>query len=190
MLCSPSMACMTPAERLDHLNHCSPDDFCAAMADIWEHAPWVAAQTVAQRPFASADALHSAMLAVVAGLDEPARIRFYAGHPELGGELARTGAMNAASTDEQASLGLGQLQAAEAQRWDGLNRAYRERFGFPFILCIRQHSLASALLVFEQRLGHTRQRELQLALNEIAAISRLRLARYLQEADPAPVCTH
>ncbi len=98
--------------------------------------------------------------------------------------------MNAASTDEQASLGLGQLQAAEAGRWDGLNRAYRERFGFPFILCISQHSLASALLVFEQRLGHTRQRELQLALNEIAAISRLRLALYLQEADPAPVRTH
>ena len=178
------MACMTPAQRLDHLNHCSPDEFCAALADIWEHAPWVAAQTVALRPFASADALHSAMLAVVAGLDEPARIRFYAGHPELGGALARQGAMNAASTDEQASLGLGQLQAAEAQRWDGLNRAYRERFGFPFIL------LASALLVFEQRLGHPRQMELQLALNEIAAISRLRLARYLQASDPAPAPSH
>ena len=51
-------------------------------------------------------------------------------------------------------------------------------------------NLREELEVFEQRLGHTRQRELQLALNEIAAISRLRLARYLQEADPAPVCTH
>lgn len=160
------------------------------MADIWEHAPWVAAQTAALRPFSSADALHSAMLAQVAGLDEPARIRFFAGHPELGGALARQGAMTAASTDEQASLGLGQLQAAEAQRWDGLNRAYRERFGFPFILCIRQHSLASALLVFEQRLGHTRQMELELALNEIAAISRLRLARYLHASDPASVPSH
>lgn len=190
MVCSPSMACMTPDQRLQHLNHCPPAEFCAAMADIWEHAPWVAEHSVALRPFASADAMHSAMLAIVAEQDEASRIRFFAGHPELGGDLARRGAMNAPSTDEQASLGLGELPEAEARQWDALNRAYRERFGFPFILCIRQHSLASALLVFTQRLGHTRQRELQLALNEIAAISRLRLARYLQASDPAPACSH
>lgn len=168
---------MSSTFSLEHLNTCDAEQFASAMADIWEHAPWVAAQVAPQRPFASVDAMHAAMLQVVASRAEPERVAFYAGHPELGGEAARRGTMTAASEDEQGTLGLGQLQGDAAAHWDALNRAYRERFGFPFILCIRRHSTASALAAFEQRLGNGRDAELQNALDEIAAITRMRLER-------------
>lgn len=166
---------MTPPLTLDALNTCPPEAFSAALADIWEHAPWVPARVVQQRPFASLAALHSAMVAVVAALDEPARVAFYAGHPELAGADARRGTMTDDSIAEQGTLDLARLDADEAQRWDALNQAYRARFGFPFILCIRRHTRASALNAFTQRLQHERATELAAALDEIAAITRLRL---------------
>jgi 2-oxo-4-hydroxy-4-carboxy-5-ureidoimidazoline decarboxylase len=180
------MPFMTHPKTLDELNTCSAQAFVGALADIWEHAPWIAEGVVQQRPFASVAALHDAMVAVVAALDEAARVAFYAGHPELAGADARRGAMTAASVAEQGTLSLASLTQAEAERWDALNQAYRARFGFPFILCIRRHTRDSALRAFEQRLRHDRATELDAALDEIAAITRLRLASRIVLATPSP----
>ncbi|MDB5931029.1 MAG: uraD [Polaromonas sp.] len=185
MICVPTIHAMTTRMSLNHLNTCPPELFCAALADIWEHAPWVACGIVDQRPFACVDALHAAMVQVVAAWDEPARVAFYAGHPELAGEDARRGAMTDASIAEQGTLALARLEKDEAERWSALNRAYRARFGFPFILCIRRHTRASALQVFEQRLAHDRATELATSLSEIAAITRLRLDRLVCDVSHA-----
>jgi 2-oxo-4-hydroxy-4-carboxy-5-ureidoimidazoline decarboxylase len=176
---------MTTRFSLEHLNTCTPEVFCAALADIWEHAPWVAYGVVGQRPFATVEALHTAMVAVVGGQDEPARVAFYAGHPELAGEDARRGTMTDASIAEQGTLSLARLDTHEAERWSALNRAYRARFGFPFILCIRRHTRESALQAFEQRLAHDRATELTTTLGEIAAITRLRLERLVSDVSHA-----
>jgi len=181
MKCVPTIRSMTTRTRLEHLNTCTPEAFCATLADIWEHAPWVAQGVVGQRPFASVDALHAAMVAVVAGQDESTRVAFYAGHPELAGEDARRGSMTDASIAEQGTLSLALLDTHEAQRWSALNRAYRTRFGFPFILCIRRHTRDSALQAFEQRLQNDRATELTTTLGEIVAITRLRLDRLVSD---------
>lgn len=185
MICIPTIRSMTTRSSLEHLNTCSPEVFCAALADIWEHAPWVAHGIVGQRPFATVEALHTAMVRVVAGRDEPARVAFYAGHPELAGEDARRGTMTDASIAEQGTLSLARLDTHEAERWNALNRAYRTRFGFPFILCIRRHTRESALQAFEQRLQHDRATELTTTLGEIAAITRLRLDRFMSDVSHA-----
>lgn len=187
MICIPTIRSMTTRSSLENLNTCTPEVFCSALADIWEHAPWVAHGIVGQRPFASVEALHAAMVGVVAGLDEAARVAFYAGHPELAGEDARRGTMTEASVAEQGTLSLAQLDTHEAERWSALNRAYRARFGFPFILCIRRHTRASALQAFEQRLDHDRATELAITLDEIAAITRLRLDRLVPDMPATPV---
>jgi 2-oxo-4-hydroxy-4-carboxy-5-ureidoimidazoline decarboxylase len=176
---------MTTRSRLEQLNTCTPEFFGAALADIWEHAPWVAQGVVDQRPFASVEALHTAMVDLVARQDEPVRVAFYAGHPELAGEDARRGTMTDASVAEQGTLSLAQLDAHEAQQWNALNRAYRTRFGFPFILCIRRHTRESALQAFKQRLEHDRATELAITLDEIAAITRLRLDRLVSDVSHA-----
>ncbi len=95
--------------------------------------------------------------------------------------------MTAESVAEQGTLSLASLSDAEAQRWDALNQAYRARFGFPFILCIRRHTRDSALRAFEQRLQHDRATELAAALDEIAAITRLRLESRIVSPSPSPV---
>jgi 2-oxo-4-hydroxy-4-carboxy-5-ureidoimidazoline decarboxylase len=185
MICVPTIDSMTTRSSLKHLNTCTPAVFCAALADIWEHAPWVAHGVVDQRPFATVDALHTAMVDVVAALDEPARLAFFTAHPELAGEDARRGAMTDASIAEQGTLALARLEPHETERWSALNRAYRARFGFPFILCIRRHTRESALQAFAQRLEHDRATELATTLGEIAAITRLRLDRLVCDVSHA-----
>jgi 2-oxo-4-hydroxy-4-carboxy-5-ureidoimidazoline decarboxylase len=154
---------------------CSDEAFVEQLASVFEHAPWVAVAVLNERPFASLDALHGAMMARLRALPDTELLVLLRGHPELAGDQARTGAMTADSVAEQGSLALEALPAAEAARWDAMNAAYRERFGFPFILCIREHTRESALQAFEARLLRTRADELQQALGEIGRISRRRL---------------
>jgi 2-oxo-4-hydroxy-4-carboxy-5-ureidoimidazoline decarboxylase len=162
-------------KHLDALNAASRDDFVEALGDIFENAPWVAERALAWRPFPTVAALHEAMLAAVAEAHPDARLAFVGGHPELGGKVARAGAMAASSRHEQGGLGLDRLSDAEFARFEAMNAAYRARFGFPFVICVRRHTRDSVLAEFERRLLHNREAELATALREIGFITRLRL---------------
>jgi len=160
---------------LDALNASSAEAFVEALGSVFEHAPWVAEVACKQRPFATVAALHAAMCDAVAKSDDATQMAFLNAHPELGGAAARRSAMAALSVEEQASLGLQALDAELSARFDALNAAYRQRFGFPFILCVRRHTLASIIAQFERRLGHDIAVERGAALLEISHITRLRL---------------
>lgn len=158
---------------LDALNIASPADFTAALAEVFEHAPWVAAQAATARPFPTVAALHAAMFAAVEAAPMEEQMRFLCGHPELAGAAARQGTMAAFSAEEQASLG---LDGVDDAGFDAMNRDYRARFGIPFILCIRRHGRASLLRQFQRRLAGTPDGEPTAALREVFLITRLRIA--------------
>lgn len=166
---------MTGKLTLDHLNTCSVQDFIGALGDIFEHAPWVAESAASGRPHATVTALHEAMMAAVRGAPRERQLAFLRGHPELGGKVARAGAMTAESIAEQGGLGLNRLDDAAFQRFERLNAAYRERFGFPFIICVRRQTRSAILDSFEKRLALDVEQELATALAEIGHITRLRL---------------
>jgi len=159
---------------LDSLNGMDAPAFVAALGDIFEHAPWVAEAVSGQRPFATVGALHAAMVAAVAAAGAERQLAFIQGHPELGSKVGRVD-LTAASRDEQGGLGLDRLSDAEFERFFRLNTAYRARFGFPFIICVRRHTRDSILAQFERRLGHGVDDERATALAEIGYITRLRL---------------
>jgi 2-oxo-4-hydroxy-4-carboxy-5-ureidoimidazoline decarboxylase len=161
---------------LDHLNACDQSAFVAALGDVFEHAPWVAERAYAARPFASVSALHEAMMQAVQEAPREKQLAFLRGHPELAGKIARAGAMTLDSKAEQGGLGLDRLSDAQFSRFEQANAAYAEKFGFPFIVCVRLHTSAESILAaFEQRVGNDPEREFAAALTEIAQITRLRL---------------
>lgn len=168
---------------LADLNAASAADFVDALGDVFEHAPWVAEAAAAARPFATVAALHDALMQVVRSAPPETMLGFLRGHPELGGNVARAGAMTDASKAEQGGLGLDRLAADDFARFERLNRAYRARFGFPFIICVRRHTRASIIDRFEQRLRNDPDTELAAALDEIGHITRLRLAALVAERE-------
>jgi 2-oxo-4-hydroxy-4-carboxy-5-ureidoimidazoline decarboxylase len=157
------------------LNAADRATFVAAVGFAFEHSPWIAEAAWERRPFVDLDALHAALTAVVAEAPLDRRIALIAAHPDLAGRVAREGRLTAASRGEQAAAGLDRLTPGEVARFERLNAAYRARFGFPFVICAREHDKSSILSELERRAGNDREAEIAAALGEIAKIARLRL---------------
>jgi 2-oxo-4-hydroxy-4-carboxy-5-ureidoimidazoline decarboxylase len=168
---------------LECLNATDAASFVAALGDIYEHAPWVAQTVSGQRPFGSLAALHEAMMSAVRSAPPDQRLTLIKGHPDLAGKAARAGAMTSESTAEQASAGLDRLSEAEFAQFHRLNSAYREKFGIPFIVCVRRHSRDSILQQFERRVQNGATAEIETALGEIFRIAALRLDQRVAAAD-------
>lgn len=156
---------------LNDLNQSSQAEFVAALGDIFEQTPAIAATVWQQRPFANCADLHAKMLAIVQALTPAAQLTLIQAHPDLGSKAR----MAIASVQEQASAGLDQLTPSEYEQFLELNQRYRGKFGFPFIIAVKHHSKASILAAFQQRLGNSIAQEHQQALAEIGEIARLRL---------------
>jgi len=168
---------------LANLNAADEAGFMAALGDVYEHAPWVAQAALKQRPFATLVALHAAMMDAVRAAPPEQRLTLIKGHPDLAGKAARAGTMTVESKAEQASAGLDRLSEAEFAQFHRLNDAYREKFGMPFIICVRRHSKDSILQQFERRLQNTMSAEIETALGEIVRIAALRLDQRIEAAD-------
>jgi 2-oxo-4-hydroxy-4-carboxy-5-ureidoimidazoline decarboxylase len=175
---------------LDSLNKGSEGEFTAALADIYEHSPWVAKAAAAQRPFATLAALHEAMMAALRAAPSDTRLALIRAHPDLAGKAARGGTLTTDSTSEQSSVGLDQLTEEEFARFHKLNNAYQSKFGIPFIICVRRHTKDSIMRQFEKRLTHDEAAERDAALAEIFRITALRLDQKVSAPDKLKVSGH
>ena len=99
----------------------------------------------------------------------------------LAGKLAAAKRLTDESTREQASAGLDALTDDERAKFTQLNEAYVARFGFPFIIAVRDHDKASILSAFEQRLSNDRESELATACRQVERIATLRLKEILPQ---------
>jgi len=174
-----------PSITFSELNELSRPDFTRLVGPVFEQSPWVAEATWAKRPFAGLEALHSSLCETVRSAGEARQLQLIQAHPDLVGRAARAGTLTVASTREQASAGLDRLSAEDIAQFQQNNAAYREKFGFPFIICARLNKKDAILAAFPERLRHSRAEEIQTALAEIARIARLRLEDLVSERGKA-----
>ena len=153
------------------LNQMSQAEFVAAVGAMFEDTPAIAAQAWAQRPFVSGTDLHQKLVAVMQQLNPAEKLALICAHPDLGSRLK----MAQASVQEQAGLGLDRLAPEEFDRFQQLNQCYKAKFGFPFIIAVRNQTRASILEAFDRRLQNSIEVERQQALTEISQIAQLRL---------------
>ena len=160
---------------LQEVNSLDREPFVAALGSLFEGPPWIVAQAWPARPFSSLSHLHRALCEVMMQAPLEQQVALIEAHPDLVGRAALAGTLTQASTREQASAGLDRLSPEEIAAFTRFNQAYRERFGFPFVICARENKKESILAGFATRLQHTRDQEIQIALGEIAKICWLRL---------------
>ena len=163
--------------KLAELNTLEGAEFTRIVGPVFEHSPWVAARTAAQRPFASREEMHAALVATVRKASEDEKLALIRAHPDLIGDAHLT----AASQAEQASAGLQDVHAEEAAQFREYNRQYRERFGFPFVICARLNKKEAIAQAFPVRLRNSREQEMDTALQEISKIADLRLRDLVHE---------
>src|SRR5918997_314074 len=93
-------------------------------------------------------------------------------HPDLAVNVSLT----PESEREQSAAGLDSLSPEQYERISWLTTAYRAHFGFPFVVCAREHTPDTIIAAAERRTESGPEEEEQTALSEIAKIARLRLA--------------
>jgi OHCU decarboxylase len=160
---------------LKQLNSLSREEFVHIIGPVFEHSPWIAEATWPKRPFANLENLHRALCETVQRAGEENQLALIRAHPDLVGRAALAGTITPQSTSEQASAGLGKLTPEEIETFQKSNAAYREKFGFPFVICARLNKKEAILDGFRIRLNHSREEEIKTALAEISKIAELRL---------------
>jgi OHCU decarboxylase len=149
--------------------------FVRRFGPLFEHSPWVAERAWERRPFRDAGDLLAALAAAVHEAPREDQLALIRAHPDLAGRAAIEGTLTADSRAEQSSAGLDRLTPEEYDAFTRANAAYRERFGFPFVICVREHTKETILAAARERLRNDREDEVRVALGEIAKIAGLRL---------------
>jgi OHCU decarboxylase len=166
---------------MESINSFSREEFEAAFGPVFEKSPWIAAAAWEVRPFMDSGDLLGKLCAVVEAAGPGPRLALIEAHPDLAGRLAQQGALTEESTREQKSAGLAGLEGEVLGQFMEYNTRYREKFGFPFIICARLNSVETILSAFAGRLGNTREQELERAWMEIRKIAELRLRDLVEE---------
>jgi len=158
--------------------------FVGHFGSIFEHSPWIA-----ERAFDgelgpvndTASGLHFALRTQFRLASEHERLGVLTAHPDLAGKLAAARRLTDASTAEQASAGLDALTDHERRQFSELNAAYVEKFGFPFIIAVRDNTKPMILAAMHTRLSNTRDSEFRVACGQVERIALLRLRAILPE---------
>ncbi len=153
------------------------DDFVQRYGGIYEHSPWVAERVNLLLEDATPDTelLVRLMADCVDNASVDTQLELIRAHPDLASKAQVAGELTADSTEEQSKAGLDQCTADEFEKFQSLNDSYKEKFGFPFIMAVRESNRSQILDAFASRLDNDYSEEFETALQEIHKIARLRL---------------
>ncbi len=159
----------------------TPASFTLTFGAVYEHSPWVAERAFAIAPFKSRAHLCAALVASVQAASENEKLNLLNAHPELAGKEATAGGLTASSASEQSGAGLTAMTTDLIAQLRSLNAQYRDKFGFPFIIAVRNNTQTSIFATLHARLTNTAAMELNTALMNVGEIARLRLLDLVQE---------
>ncbi len=152
------------------------EEFVSRYDGIYEHSRWVAEEThEAAAMVEDVSELAKIFANCVDRAGDERKLALIRAHPDLAGKAAISGELTAESTSEQSSAGIDQCTQEEYQQVQELNVRYKEKFGFPFVMAVRDSNWHEILAAFKSRLGNELQTEFETAISEIHKIASLRL---------------
>lgn len=159
--------------------------FVERLGSIYEESPWVpetlwdeSGGDVADWPI---EDVQQGMRRTVDEASYQQRLELIRAHPDLAGRAALAGTLSAASTQEQSGAGLDQCTPAELKEFQALNKQYKERFGFPFIIAVSGLHRIEILERFRERLNHSVSVEFSTAIEQIHKIAAIRFQQLIDE---------
>jgi OHCU decarboxylase len=165
---------------LAQVNALPDEEFVARFGPLFQGPPWIAAEVARMRPFDSLYAMRHAFHSALFDAPAERQRELICSYPDIAAKVA----LGQGSRRDQASAGLDRLTPEEYERFDALNEAYRAKFGFPFVICVRENTKETILGAFERRLDNTPVQEQMAALVEIAKIANLRLFDLVEDDVP------
>jgi OHCU decarboxylase len=166
--------------RLDQVNAMSREDFTRTFAGLFQGSQWAVERAYEQRPFSDTHDLRMAFQEALFAATPEEQTSLLRSYPDLG-----EGAAGPESERDQSPLGLGSLHDEDYEAFSTLNTAYRERFGFPFIVSVRNVDTRDHVLELgHERLMNSPNQERATALIEVAKIVNHRFDELVAGANP------
>ncbi len=168
--------------RLDQVNAMSRDEFVETFGGIFQGPDWAVQRAYDLRPYSDTLDLRRAFQEALFSATEEQQRTLIASYPDLGATSVQD---DPGSKRDQSALGLERLADREHDELAALTQAYRERFGFPLISCVREQTSVEDLLRNGwERLGNCEVQEHSAALVEIAKIAGHRFDDLVAGANP------
>ena len=126
-----------PMVSVDDLNKMSQAQFEQSLDKIFEKAPWAISQAAKKRPYKGFIDMYEGIIGTVKGADYQTQLALIQSHPELACKGIRVANIAEHSQNEQSGAGLNQCTQQEADLLKSLNKQYKQKFGFPFMLAVK-----------------------------------------------------
>lgn len=172
----------TPRLTIDRVNELSDDAFVSTFGALFQGPPWPVVEASKSRPFDSLYAMRHALHGALFDASPDEQLQLIRAYPDLAPRIA----LGPQSAVDQAWAGLNKLTPEEYDEFDRLNEAYSAKFGFPFLICVREHTKETIFAAFRRRVEDTPMQERAAALVEIAKIANLRMLDLVEDVPPAP----
>ena len=171
------MASKLTISAVNMLNY---DDFVKKFGNIVEMTPSCAAGVCSERPFASFDSFVAVMSQFIDNLPKDGRGEILRNHPDLADRLE---SLTPESQREQTQAGITTLSREDIQQLKHYNKLYKERFGFPFVICARLNNKDAILAGIRTRLSNDGEQELNCGIEEVKKIMLLRMKDLIECED-------
>ncbi|XP_031629265.1 aminoacylase-1-like [Contarinia nasturtii] len=162
--------------KIGDVNELSSSEFEKVFKNVVELWPRAAKSVVRQRPFGDLNQLLLAFSDYLENLSVDDKLAVLKSHPDLAGKLLDENQLSQESANEQSGAGLHLITDKQKEQLVKLNTEYSEKFGFPFVICVRQNNKIERILEgFVDRLPNTRNDEIKNGINEVKKICQLRI---------------
>ena len=158
---------------INKINKLSKSEFIKVFANIFENASWIAEKLYNQKPFNSFEELSLKMINIFENSSKEKKLEILNAHPDLA-DKAKITLLTPDSKKEQNSAGLDQCTEEEYSEFKKLNKTYK-KFGFPFIMSIKNKNKIEILNNFRKRINSELEIEFNEAVEQVKKIASLRL---------------
>jgi len=158
---------------INKINKLSKSEFIKVFANIFENAIWIAEELYNQKPFDNFEELSSKMLNIFEIATKEKQLKILNAHPDLANKT-KISLLTPDSLKEQINAGLDQCTKEEFNEFKKLNNTYK-KFGFPFILAVKEKTKIEILNNFRKRISSDPEIEFDEAVKQVKQIASLRL---------------
>ena len=158
---------------INKINKLSKSEFIKVFTNIFENASWIAEELYNQKPFDNFEELSSKMLNIFETATKEKQLKILNAHPDLANKT-KISLLTPDSLKEQINAGLDQCTKEEFNEFKKLNNTYK-KFGFPFILAVKEKTKIEILNNFRKRVFSDPEIEFDEAVKQVKQIASLRL---------------
>ena len=161
---------------IDKFNKLNKSEFLSIFGNVFEKTEWIAEKCFDSKPYNSVEELFLKMMEIFENAKKERHLEILNAHPDLAVEKKLT----KDSKNEQKNASLNQCTDQEFMEFNELNKKYKKKFSFPFIIAVKGKNKQEILNIFRQRITNNINLEFEEAKKQVKKIATFRLSEIIK----------